>query len=73
MERLIRKNKKIKIKSNYILNKKIRYTLAKSFKKPRNGRSDVKDEDGEYITNPDEIYVRWMEYLKDLINVSQDE
>ena len=61
------------LKVDFTRNKKLIYKLTKSFRKPDNRTRNIVDENGEVITEPEEINEKWTEYFTNLLNVPQDE
>ena len=61
------------LKEDFTRNKKLIYRLSKSFRNPRNRNRNIADENGELITEPEQVNEKWTEYFSNLLNVPQDE
>ena len=61
------------LKEDLKRNKKLIYKLSKSFRNPRNKCRNIVDENGQIITEPEQINEKWTEYFTNLLNVPQDE
>ena len=61
------------LKEDFTRNKKLIYELSKSFRNPRNRNSNIVDDNGEFITEPEQLNEKWTEYFANLLNVPQDE
>ena len=53
--------------------KKKLYGLAKAYRKPKNGIINIKDDEGNVQTNPDNINNTWTKYFNELLNAGQEE
>ncbi len=51
--------------------KKMLYGSIKSCKRGRTKQYNIKDEEGNVITEPEKIDKRWMEYFGELLNVEE--
>ena len=58
-----------KLEDDFHSTKKLLYNLAKQYRQGNKAQSyTVKDVDGELLTDPKEIDLRWKDYFKELLN-----
>ena len=70
---IVQKHSKKGVEEDIQQDKKKLFGLAKAYRKPKNGIINIKDDEGNIQTNPDNINNTWTKYFNELLNAGQEE